>query len=566
MVNQHIRNFLFYGGIGKQNFDALRPSLWRRNIRLLRIMASLAAGLGLLFLIINLLSRSGRPLPYILLLGGSIVTLSLLPLMRDSQNRRELWKMILCYGQMILICGYSFFLSVQQSNYYIPATSAIVFLVILPLSIDDRPIRMFAVILVESTVYILVSRALKSPEAFSLDLMNTGTFCVVGMFVYGIICTRSILELNQSERIEQLSYQTIQTLADAIDAKDPYTRGHSSRVSQYSVCIADAAGWSPEDIRHLRYAALLHDIGKIGVPDSILNKPTRLTTVEYEMIKSHTTMGGDILKGRTNNPMAENVARSHHERYDGHGYPLGLSGTAISPEARIVSLADAFDAMSSNRVYRKACNEDYILRQLKEGRGKQFDPDFVNILIRLWQQGLLEDVLNDHTQDDRRHDSVPLALHDAVETFVSENADLSQVMTALHKSGSYEGALDVEYGQFTRLYEFISNLEKRFQHPFKLVLVTLEHATEKDITASEDLERAMFYMDRAIRISIRDVDVVTQYNNQQFLIIMIGTDAAGVQIAIDRIFKGYFKMSGSSAFSPFYTVIDNEDEKEPEKA
>ena len=124
---------------------------------------------------------------------------------------------------------------------------------------------------------------------------------------------------TRAKKIEQMSFQTIQTLASAIDAKDPYTKGHSTRVSQYSVLIARALNWDAERVNDLRYAAMLHDIGKIGVPDSILNNPKRLTDMEYNIIKSHTVMGGDILKDRIMIKSAEDVARSHHERYDGRG-------------------------------------------------------------------------------------------------------------------------------------------------------------------------------------------------------------------------------------------------------
>ena len=158
------------------------------------------------------------------------------------------------------------------------------FISLLPLSIDDRPVRMFAVMLGESAHNLLFSRMTKSPHAFSLDAMNVATFCVVGMILYAVICTRNLRELHQSERIQKMTLHTIETLANAIDAKDPYTKGHSTRVSQYSVMIAEALGWNKERIDDLRYVALLHDIGKIGVPDSILNKPTRLTDVEFDII------------------------------------------------------------------------------------------------------------------------------------------------------------------------------------------------------------------------------------------------------------------------------------------
>lgn len=555
MLKSRIGSILLYGGINRVDFDSVRSMVWRRNLNSLRITASLAAGIGALFLIINRFLGSGNQIPYLVLFCGSVLTLCLLPLLRGKREPREIWSLLLCYGQMILICGYATFLSTQSANYDIPATSAIVFIALLPLSIDDRPIRMFAVMLGESIAYLLLSRMMKSPHAFSLDAMNVATFCVVGMLLYAVICTRNIRELYQSERIQKMTLHTIRTLANAIDAKDPYTRGHSTRVSQYAVMIAEALGWKKARINDLRYAALLHDIGKIGVPDSILNKPTRLTDVEFDIIKSHTTTGGEILGERTVIESARDVALSHHERYDGRGYPRGLSGKEITEEARIVGIADAFDAMNSNRIYRKACDRDYILSQLKEGRGKQFDPDYADVLIDLWDRGLLDESLKSGAESKADSEKIEASLHEAVETFVSQNTSGELLVADIEQAGKYEGALNVEYSQFAKLYEFTANLEKRFEHPFKLILITLERKGGED-SLSANLENAMFYMERAIRISIRDVDIVTQYNRQQFLVIMLGTDLTGVNIAVDRIFKSYFRMSGSNAFTPSYMVAD----------
>ena len=309
----------------------------------------------------------------------------------------------------------------------------------------------------------------------------------------------------------------------------------------------------------LRYSALLHDIGKIGVPDSILNKPTRLTAVEYEIIKSHTTMGGDILRERTVVDAAVDVASNHHERIDGKGYPRGIKGDEISEEARIVGVADAFDTMNSNRVYRQACDREYILRQLTEGRGTQFDPKYVDTLIDLWNRGILQDGLHYAPRTATEGNEMTTSLHEAVESFVSENSDEDLLVADIHSSGSYEGALNVEYSQFTKLYEFIANLEKRFEHPFKLILITLD-ANPGDGSHTVSLESAMFYMDRAIRMSIRDVDIVTQYNQRQYLVLLIGTNPEGVRIAVDRIFKSYFRMNGSNAFSPSYTIVQTRHE------
>ena len=531
---------------------------------------------------------------------------------------------------------------------------------------------------------------------------------------------------ERAQKIEQMSFQTIQTLANAIDAKDPYTKGHSTRVSQYAVLVAEALGWSPERVSDLRYAALLHDIGKIGVPDSILNNPKRLTEVEFAIIKSHTTMGSDILRDRTMIRPAEEVARSHHERYDGRGYPAGLKGTDISEEARIVAIADAFDAMSSNRIYRNACEPEYIKRELEEGRGTQFDPEYAEVFLKLLDEGRLDSILQQGSAESAGSEGSPSALlQEVVEAFAAQNAadsidlatgvmsrsagegaiakrmqqeagcfifvdmdnlkrindtlgheagdkalrlvgetlqdgagdkglccrlggdefllflpgadkegaekqirtiisrfnekkaadsavsiatlsaglvmctpaetyltaynradkalyhvkqngkngysfyneetgldttDVNRLVPGIRNAGSYNGGLNVEYRHFARLYDFIENLEKRFSQPFKLVLITLSPAGSADAHIEEQ-EKAMYYMEQAIRQTIRGVDVLTRYSSRQYLVILVGAKAEGVQGAVDRIFRGYYKMNGSGAFTPSYTAADPDEAK-----
>jgi diguanylate cyclase (GGDEF)-like protein len=522
---------------------------------------------------------------------------------------------------------------------------------------------------------------------------------------------------------KQLSLQVVRSLVDAIDAKDVYTKNHASRVSQYAVKIAETVGWKEDRINDLRYAALLHDIGKIGVPDSILSNPNPLSDVEYDIIKSHTTIGGDILKNKSIIKTAETVARSHHERYDGAGYPQGLKGEEISEEARIVTIADAFDSMNSHRAYRRACDAAYIRKELTEGRGTQFDPHFVDVFIGLWDKGLLDDIIRQDAQEDtvgleassvllqevmekfvtqgaaddydaitgvmtrstgeaaivqamkgsggclvfldldnlkkindtyghKAGDQALRFLGDALtansqsciccrlggdeflcfmknftqdaaenrikniiadfeqkknadvetapatisaglamcspddaymksygradralyyvkqhgknayhfyspdsETFHSELGDVNRIVTGIRTSGSYQGAMDVEYRQFATLYEFIENIKKRFSHPFRLIMITLETDAHEP-PLPEELEKAMYYMEQSIQQTIRNVDVLTRYSRQQFLIILLGSGTEGVQIAVDRIFRGYYKMCGSGAFSPSYAVAE----------
>ena len=528
---------------------------------------------------------------------------------------------------------------------------------------------------------------------------------------------------DQSRKIEQMSRQTIHTLANAIDAKDPYKKGHSTRVSLYSGKMAEELGWDSERTDDLKYAALLHDIGKIGVPDSILNNPRTLTDIETEMIRSHTMIGRDMLKDRTVVQIADDVAASHHERYDGKGYPSHLAGEDISEEARIVAIADAFDAMNSDRVYRRALGPERIRKELTDEKGGQFDPAFTDLFIKLWDSGEFDEIMKiDPVENDEDIEASSTLLQEVVETFVSQGSkdeidittgimsrnagekaiarvmqeekgclvfmdvdnlkrindtygheagdrilhimgdtltenssgslccrlggdefllfmknvseqeagdrmtaiirdfeenkkddpeiaiasisagmvmstpedtytdvynradkalyhvkqngksgfdfyneesgntesadiDVAKLVNSIRNSGSYNGAMNVDYREFAKLYEFISNLEERFRYSFKLIVISLE-ASGDEAFGADELERSMNNMEQSIRQTIRDVDVLTRYSKQQFLVILLGTDTEGVRSAVDRIFRGYFKMNGSGSLVPRYSVAD----------
>lgn len=194
-------------------------------------------------------------------------------------------------------------------------------------------------------------------------------------------------EIKLAKEQIQMGNQTILAIAKAVDAKDTNTSQHSTRVSEYSVMIARRIGYSEEKVENLRRAALLHDIGKIGIPDSVLNKPARLTDEEYALMKSHVTIGGEILKDFTLIDDVQLGAMYHHERYDGKGYMSGLEGEEIPEMARIIGIADAFDAMTANRVYRKQLDFDFVLSELEKGKGTQFDPYLVDIMLELIEDG-----------------------------------------------------------------------------------------------------------------------------------------------------------------------------------
>ena len=196
-------------------------------------------------------------------------------------------------------------------------------------------------------------------------------------------------ELEYAKKQIEMGNETILSIARTVDAKDSNTSEHSFRVSEYSVAIAKRLNYSDEKCENLRQMALLHDIGKIGIPDAILNKPGKLTDEEYEIMKSHVIRGGEILKDFT---IIDNVsvgALYHHEKYDGTGYCHGLKGEEIPLDARIIGIADAFDAMTANRVYRKQLDIDVVIAELKRCSGTQFDPKLVEIMLSLIDDGTI---------------------------------------------------------------------------------------------------------------------------------------------------------------------------------
>ena len=182
---------------------------------------------------------------------------------------------------------------------------------------------------------------------------------------------------------KDLFIQVVMAISSAIDTKDAFTKGHSSRVADYSRMIAQRCGYSDARQDEIYMIALLHDAGKIGIPDGILNKPGKLTPEEYEQVKKHSGMGAAILKNIEKDPKFEKCALYHHERYDGTGYPEGLKGKDIPEEARIVAVADAYDSMSSDRSYRSHLSQEEIIEELKRGMGTQFDPGIAGIMLEI---------------------------------------------------------------------------------------------------------------------------------------------------------------------------------------
>ena len=253
--------------------------------------------------------------------------------------------------------------------------------------IPERPINYVADFSKGEIHYRLHTSVFKNPFFWILCAAMIIWFsCFLAMIIVKINLRRMV---EQQKRDEQIIEQTMQTIVNFIEAKDPYTKGHSMRVAQYSKLLAESMGFSESECKSFYYIALMHDCGKLYIPDSILTKPGKLTDEEYAIMKKHTIFGEELLRDFT---IIEDIgmgALCHHERYDGNGYPNGLAGEDIPVIARLICISDAFDAMNSCRCYRKNLTHDIILNELQKNSGKQFDPIMIEHLMKLIDSGVI---------------------------------------------------------------------------------------------------------------------------------------------------------------------------------
>lgn len=572
---------------------------------------------------------------------------------------------------------------------------------------------------------------------------TSGIFIGTGMLI--LLCTnllktirniqkmesqRQRAEMNKRRKqMETMSLQMMQTLSTTIEAKDEYTRGHSHRVAEYAALIAEELGWDKKEIKNLKNAAHLHDIGKICIPDNILNKPTRLTEEEFQVIKEHTVIGAEILKNITLISHVKEVARSHHERYDGMGYPDGLKGEEIPLYARVITVADSYDAMKSRRIYRNPLDDQIIYNEIARNCGSQFDPQIAGVFLKMLNENrvvireecalvnkednlskmeieiekFISDVMitmkaqedsegldfltglpmrnrgeklaaqfiqqdngylvfldmdnlkkmNDlygHKAGDRalkllgsllmeyaqhsvvcrlggdeflmfvpgvskdeivkivtgiqekfeqnkekdaeiRCASVSVGICEVIKGdpfeecyskadkalyHVKQNGkgsyffyqqmeneqvadpgtgkDLALIAKALRDSGNYSGALNREYREFAKLYEYMKHLGDRYRYQCYLVMVTLE-TTSNSVMHIENIEQALERMEQAIRKKIRSVDACTRYSSMQYLVILFEADESKISDIMERIFAQYDELTGRDSLIPKYEYI-----------
>lgn len=215
--------------------------------------------------------------------------------------------------------------------------------------------------------------------------------CTIAFALIAYFCTAAFRKIGlhmrkteeSQQHLEKMNENIMRTLARTIDAKDQYTNGHSQRVAKYALELAKRIGKTKEEQKNIYYAALLHDVGKIRIPDAIINKPGRLTDEEFGYIKLHPISGYYILKDIDEVELIAQGAKWHHERYDGNGYPNGLAGENIPEVARIIGVADAYDAMTSNRSYREVMPQEKVRSEIEKGKGSQFDPQIADIMLQM---------------------------------------------------------------------------------------------------------------------------------------------------------------------------------------
>lgn len=380
----------------------------------------------------------------------------------------------------------------------------------------------------------------------------SGTFMSLGLIIlviFGLLqAVKQISKMEEDrkeaiEEVESLSRSAMEALAKTVDAKDRYTSGHSMRVAEVACLIAKEMGWDDSQISELRFQGMMHDIGKIGVPDTVLNKPGRLSGIEFELIQSHTTVGSDILKNVTTIQGVEPAARHHHERYDGNGYPDHLSGEDIPINARIIGVADAYDAMNSDRIYRKALPKEKIREELIKGKGSQFDPNLIDIFVKLLDEDRLDIKENNDSFVARRGEG-----YDSTEFANELKGEINDII------GDY--SLDVvervKLGELTNVFR---KLRDEYDDNFQIIVFSLR-AKEGTTVTIQYLDKAIESMEISIQKSIREADISVRYSKTQMLMVLFEVNPNSLNFIIQRILLDFYKLFDASPLDISYKILD----------
>ena len=356
---------------------------------------------------------------------------------------------------------------------------------------------------------------------FFADIWSFGVYICAGLM--GLLITTIIQTALRTEKSnkaretekEESLMMTIEAITSAIDAKDEYTGGHSERVGDYACMIAREMAadydFSEEDIMRIRYIGYMHDIGKIGVADSVLNKSGRLTDEEFSLMKKHAEIGYDLLKSMGNSieGLLEGI-RHHHERFDGGGYPDGLEGTDIPLVARIICVADSYDAMTSNRVYRKRLSDAEVIEEIRKCSGKQFDPAIAEIFIRMLERG-----------------AMTAATVDGMEVGTSGSVYRSSMLEKKLQSDIRADHDSVLNPSHVRMICYIMKLAEKNARKFDIFFTGIETADEK--TDAEVLVAARKAYSEHVMKYINMRDICIEYGHSSNIVVLFDRDEEGMK-------------------------------------
>ncbi len=366
---------------------------------------------------------------------------------------------------------------------------------------------------------------------FFADIWSFGVYICAGLMcllvttiIQTALRTEKSNRAHEHEKEESL-LMTIEAITSAIDAKDEYTGGHSERVGEYACLIAREMAadydFSEEDILRIRYIGFMHDIGKIGVADSVLNKTGRLTDEEFSLMKKHAEIGYDLLKSMGNSieGLLEGI-RHHHERFDGGGYPDGLEGTDIPLVARIICVADSYDAMTSNRVYRKRLTDGEVIAEIRKCSGKQFDPAIAEIFIRMLERGVMK-----------------AATVDGMEVGLSGSVYRSSMLEKKLQSDIRADHDSVLNPSHVRMICYIMKLAEKNDRKFDIFFTGIEVAEDKreDKEFVAGVRKA--YSEHVMKY-INKRDIYIEYGPSSNIVVLFDRDDEGMK-KVRRKFLGY---------------------------
>lgn len=385
----NIRSILFYDGLEKTKYESVKDELFEQNRKNLALYSGvISIFFGVLFAFSSFSSAIG-PNHYVYLICMVLSIISFVMLQFVSKRNTKLI-IVFNYFYLTSVFVFAILVTITQPNQL--AVSMCVCSALIPFLSYDVVIRSVIFRSLMIAIFCIVAIIVKPKEVYTVDIINVIGYGLVGtvgnIIIQNVQSSAFYLRYNlkkevaeRTQLVRELSKESLMAFATAIDAKDSYTNGHSLRVASYSKIIAAKMGKTKREQEDIYYVALLHDVGKIGIPDGIINKPGRLTDEEYQQIKCHPMTGYNILKNIEKLPMVAVGAKYHHERYDGKGYPEGISGNDIPEIARIIAVADAYDAMTSTRSYRVTMSQEEVYNQIKDGKGSQFDPKIAQIML-----------------------------------------------------------------------------------------------------------------------------------------------------------------------------------------